>query len=149
MSTPFKAVHHLCVVVRDIDKAVAFYESIGIGPWTDYPPLSQYTELDVPSVSGFLELRFKYAPLGQLQLQLAQPGEGDSLQRRFLDTHGEGVFSVGFVVDDADAAEADAIALGLEVAMRGRRPNTSGFTYYATAAGGGVVLMTRQSPPVG
>jgi hypothetical protein len=50
-------------------------------------------------------------------------------------------------VPDADAADAQAGALGVDVLMRGRRPNGSGFTYFDTAARAGVVLETRQSPP--
>ncbi len=38
MTAPFRELHHVCVVVRDIDQSVAYYESIGIGPWQDYPP---------------------------------------------------------------------------------------------------------------
>jgi len=40
MSGPFTKLHHLCVVVADIDRAQRFYESVGIGPWIDYPPLA-------------------------------------------------------------------------------------------------------------
>jgi catechol 2,3-dioxygenase-like lactoylglutathione lyase family enzyme len=149
MSTPFETVHHLCIVVRDIDKTVAFYESIGIGPWHDYPPLRDYTDLEMPNVAGFLALRYKYVQLGQVQLQMVQPGEEDCPQKRFLDTHGEGVFHIGFAVDDANVGETEAKALGLKVLMRGRRPDASGFTYYDTAEGtGGVLLLTRQSPTV-
>ncbi len=44
MSGPFSKLHHLCVVVHDIDRAQAFYESVGIGPWHDYPPLRRVHE---------------------------------------------------------------------------------------------------------
>src|SRR2546425_698851 len=126
--TPFHTVHHACIVVADLERAVGFYESIGIGPWQDYPPLSEYTELRMPDREGFLAMRFKVCQLGSFQLQLGQPVEGATPQRRFLEKHGEGVFHIGFVVDDVDAAEDEARALGLEVLMRGRRPDGSGFT---------------------
>jgi methylmalonyl-CoA/ethylmalonyl-CoA epimerase len=32
----FDKLHHVCIVVRDIDKTRAYYESIGIGPWQEY-----------------------------------------------------------------------------------------------------------------
>jgi catechol 2,3-dioxygenase-like lactoylglutathione lyase family enzyme len=35
----FRHVHHVCIVVPDIQAAVSYYESIGIGPWKDFPPL--------------------------------------------------------------------------------------------------------------
>ena len=147
MSGPFAKVHHLCIVVRDIAKSVRFYESVGIGPWHDYPPLAEFTELDVPDPDGFRALVYRYAWIGDFQIQLVQPGSAATPQRRFLDARGEGVFHVGFEVPAADAADAQAAALGLDVLMRGRRPDGSGFTYFDTAARAGVVLETRQSPP--
>ncbi len=43
----FDTLHHVCIVVRDVHKTAAYYESVGIGPWSDYPPLTAYAELDV------------------------------------------------------------------------------------------------------
>ena len=143
--TPFARPHHICLVVRDIDASVGFYEALGIGPWHDYPPLEQYTTLDMPDRAAFLDLRYRYADLGGLQLQLCQPGAGASPQRAFLDERGEGVFHVGFEVDDVDAAEKAALDLGLRPLMRGRRDDGSGFDYFDTADQAGTVLLVRQS----
>jgi catechol 2,3-dioxygenase-like lactoylglutathione lyase family enzyme len=147
MSGPFTKLHHICLVVHDIDRAQRYYESVGIEPWHDYPPLGDYTELDVPDPDGFRGLVYRYAWIGDHQLQLCQPGPGSTPQRRFLEERGEGVFHVGFEVPDADAADADAAARGVDVLMRGRRTNGSGFTYYDTADRAGVILEIRQSPP--
>ena len=147
MSGPFQKLHHLCIVVADIERSVAFYEAAGIGPWLPYPPLADYTELEMPDPEGFRNLRYRYAWIGDQQLQLCQPGPEPTPQRRFLDEHGQGVFHVGFEVPDADAADADAATRGLAPLMRGRRTNGSGFTYFDTAAQAGVVLEIRQSPP--
>ena len=147
MSTPFARVHHICIAVHDIGAAIAYYESVGIGPWHDYPPLEEFTTLDVPDPDGFRKLDYRYAWIGDFQLQLVQPGPEPTPQRRFLDEHGEGVFHVGFEVPDADAADAQAAALGVAPLMRGRRDNGSGFSYYDTADRAGVVLEIRQSPP--
>jgi catechol 2,3-dioxygenase-like lactoylglutathione lyase family enzyme len=144
MDGPFAKLHHLCVVVEDIERAQRYYESVGIGPWHDYPPLHEYTELDMPDADGFRALTYRYAWIGDQQFQLCQPGPEPTPQRRFLDEHGEGVFHVGFEVADADAAEAQVEARPL---MRGRRANGSGFTYFDTAEQAGVILEIRQSPP--
>lgn len=143
----FARLHHLCIVVHDIERTAAAYAAMGIGPWADYPPLTEYSELDVPNRDAFLAMRYMVANLDNVQFQLCQPPQADCPQRRFLDAHGEGVFHVGFDVPDADAAEAEGQALGLGVLMRGRRPNGSGFTYFDTAdRAGGVVLLTRKTP---
>jgi methylmalonyl-CoA/ethylmalonyl-CoA epimerase len=144
---PFAHVHHVCIVVRDIDAAQRYYESVGIGPWHDYPPLTDFTDLCVPDRDGFLGLVYRYAWIGEFQLQLVQPGAAPTPQRRFLDEKGEGVFHIGFEAPDADAAVEQAGALGVAPLMSGRRPDGSGFTYFDTAERAGVVLEIRQSPP--
>src|SRR6185312_8527896 len=60
--------------VRDIEAAIAYYESVGIGPWHDYPPLEEFTTLEVPDPDGFRRLDYRYAWIGDFQLQLVQPG---------------------------------------------------------------------------
>jgi methylmalonyl-CoA/ethylmalonyl-CoA epimerase len=143
-STPFRQLHHICIVVRDIDQAVAYYESIGIGPWQDYPPLTEFTDLRVPNPDAFRALRYKFVNLDNTQLQLCQPPELGCPQRRFLDTHGEGVFHIGFE-SDVDAAVALAQDLDLPVLMRGQRANGSGFVYFDTLDQAGVVLLARRT----
>jgi methylmalonyl-CoA/ethylmalonyl-CoA epimerase len=144
VTTPFRELHHICIVVRDIEASVAFYESIGIGPWQDYPPLTEYTRLTVPNPEAFYALKYKLANAGGVQLQLCQPPELDCPQRRFLDSRGEGVYHIGFESDLDQAAEA-AAALGLNVLARGQRDNGSGFIYFDTADDAGVVLLARKT----
>jgi methylmalonyl-CoA/ethylmalonyl-CoA epimerase len=141
---PFRELHHICIVVRDIDKSVAYYESVGIGPWQDYPPLTEYTRLTAPNPEAFYALRYKLANLGNVQLQLCQPPELDCPQRRFLDSRGEGVFHIGFESDLGEATAAAAEA-GLNVLASGQRDNGSGFIYFDTAADAGVVLLARKT----
>jgi methylmalonyl-CoA/ethylmalonyl-CoA epimerase len=146
MRSPFRTLHHICIVVRDIDQAVRYYESIGIGPWQDYPPLAEYTSLDVPDPEAFRALRYKLVNLDNVQLQLCQPPEVDCAQRRFLDTHGEGVFHLGFE-NRLDLAAREAAAVGLRTMMSGQRDNGTGFIYFDTLDDAAVVLMNRQTGP--
>ncbi len=89
-------------------------------------------------------LRFRWCNLENVQLQLCEPGLGGSPQRAFLDSHGEGVFHLGFTVNDLDSAEQDAVKLGLNPWMRGRLPDRSGFTYFDTRdKGAGITLEIR------
>jgi methylmalonyl-CoA/ethylmalonyl-CoA epimerase len=141
----FRDLHHICFVVHDIDASTAYFESIGIGPWQEYPPLTDYAgDLDVPNPEAFFAMKYRLVDLGNVQLQLCQPPEQDCPQRRFLDTHGEGVFHLGFE-NDLDAAEREAADLGLDVIMRGRRENGSGFVYFDTMEHIGAVLMNRRT----
>jgi methylmalonyl-CoA/ethylmalonyl-CoA epimerase len=144
----FDKLHHICIVVADIDKAQAYYEAIGIGPWQDYPPLAEYKELSVPNVEAFKELKYRFCNLPNVQMQLCEPPQKPCPQREFLDSKGEGVFHIGFEVADADKAEAQGKASGMGVLSKGRRDNGTGFTYYDSAASAGVVLLTRATNPL-
>ena len=144
---PFSTLHHLSLVVRDIHATVRFLESVGIGPFFEYPPMTEYTKLNVPDKDGFFNTVIKCVQIGPVQLQLVQPGEGRSIYRDFLEKNGEGVFHLGFVVPDIDTAEAGIEGMGLRVISSGRRANGSGFAYFDTAEKCGVTLLARQSPP--
>jgi catechol 2,3-dioxygenase-like lactoylglutathione lyase family enzyme len=137
--------HHICIVVKDIDKTKSYYESIGIGPWVDYPPLVEYTKLNVIDEKGFFDTRFVYTHIGNLQLQLAQPGEGKTIYKDFLETKGEGVFHIGFEVDDIDAVEKQLTQDEMKVLASGRRDDGSGFSYLDTREHAGVTLLVRQT----
>jgi catechol 2,3-dioxygenase-like lactoylglutathione lyase family enzyme len=137
VTTPFRELHHICIVVRDIGKSVAYYESIGIGPWQDYPPLTEYTRLTAPNPDAFFLMRYKLVNLGQ-------PPELDCPQRRFLDSRGEGVFHIGFEAD-VDEAAAAGTELGLNVLARGQRDDGSGFIYFDTLDPAAVVLLARKT----
>ena len=103
-------------------------------------------KLNVPDETGFFNLKFKIAQVGDIQIQLCQPGEGKSPYKDFLEKKGEGVYHLGFVVDDVDDSEAELKKMGLKVLSSGRREDGSGFSYLDTAEKAGVVLLVRQSP---
>jgi len=144
---PFNKLHHISIVVKDAEKTQKFYESIGIGPWVDYPPMKAYVKINVPDENGFYNLKIKCAQIGPVQLQLIEPGAGESLYKDHLREKGEGVYHIGFEVDDISAADAKIEAMGLKMLSSGRRENGSGFSYLETASEAGVVLLVRQSPP--
>jgi methylmalonyl-CoA/ethylmalonyl-CoA epimerase len=141
----FSKPHHICIVVKDIEKTKSYYESIGVGPWVDYPPLVEYTKLNVMDEKGFFDTRFVYTHIGNLQLQLAQPGEGKTIYKDFLETKGEGVFHIGFEVDDVDAVEKQLKDNEMKVLASGRRDDGSGFSYLDTRKRAGVTLLVRQT----
>jgi catechol 2,3-dioxygenase-like lactoylglutathione lyase family enzyme len=142
VSHPFNKLHHVCLVVDDLGKAVAYFESLGVTGWQDFPPLSDFTEVSL-SREDFQTLAYKYVNLDGIQLQLCHPAPGATPQRRYLESHGPGVYHLGFGVADVDAAEQDGLARDLEIRGRGRRADGTGFTYFETEAGLGVTLEVR------
>ena len=145
MENPFRTLHHVCIVVHDLERAMRYYQQLGVGPWIDYPKGSAYVAFDVPNADASRAMRYKCADLDNVQIQLCQPPQLDCPQRRFLDEYGEGVYHLGFEVPDLDAAERTVAARGAITTARGRRANGSGFAYFDTRAGAGVVLEVRKT----
>jgi len=141
----FSKVHHICIVVKDIEKTMSYYESIGIGSWKEYPPLVEYSKLNVIDKKGFFSTRIVYTEIGNLQLQLVQPGEGETIYKDFLETKGEGVFHIGFEVVNIERAEKQLSEKDLKILASGRREDGSGFNYYDTRQDAGVTLLIRQT----
>lgn len=146
--SPFRMLHHICVVVHDLDRTVAAYESLGIGPWFDYPKGEEYIELFLPNKAGSDALRYRCCNLENFQLQVCQPSEHDTPQRRFLLEHGEGVYHFGFEVPNLSEAIDSGCSAGLSVLAKGIRADRSGFCYFDTRDKVGVVLEVRKSPKV-
>lgn len=140
----FNHLHHICIVVEDLARTTAYYESLGIGPWEDFPPLEKFrAELDSPDIEGFMKMKYKYTSVGDVQLQLCEPGTSNTPQAEWLRTHGEGVFHLGFSVHHLDFSERHADSLGLSTLIRGRSIDGSGFNYFDTRNEAGVMLLIR------
>lgn len=140
--SPFSQVHHITIVVKDIEKAIKFYELVGIRPFRIHP---NYENINYKEKPGLFKI-VKVAKMGQFELQLVQPNEQESLQKTFLKQKGEGVQHIGFVVDDIDKEEAKLKELGLEVIESKRKPDGSGHAFFDTESIAGVTLLIRQNP---
>jgi len=110
-------VSQIGVVVRDMDRAVDYYESIfGLGPFTVYefvPDKHWYMEEPSP-----LKLLMGKAMWGDVEWELLQPLEGKSLHQDFLDTHGEGLQHLGFNVGNYDETFERMKQAGFQPLMR-------------------------------
>lgn len=143
MSGLFHKLHHICVVVHDLERAEAYYSGLGFGPFYDYPKKGPYTEFEVPNPAASAAMKYRCADLDNMQLQLCCPGELDSPQRRFLDEHGESIYHLGFEVPDIDAGVDAGRAAGLGIIARGKRVDGGGFCYFDTRTEAGTVLEIR------
>ena len=125
------------VVVEDVDRAIAFYEStFGLGPW-------DIREVGAPNVwdrgeEKQIKARLAFATIGQVEIELIQILEGDSLHLEFLREHGEGLHHLGFFVKDFAAKLEQAKAMGFEVLQTG--PMGRFYAYLDTRQHGGVIL---------
>jgi methylmalonyl-CoA/ethylmalonyl-CoA epimerase len=90
-------VHHVAVVVRDLDAALAFYRD----------KLRLPLDVVLPIESD--GVRIAFLPVGESSIELVEPTNRETGVARFLENRGEGFHHVCLEVDDI-AAELDRLA---------------------------------------
>lgn len=88
---------HACVVVRDVEKtAKNISENFGIGPFE--VRLKSYPESQATLRGAAVEytLKFAYANVGPITLELVETVKGKTIYQEFLEEHGEGLHHLGF-----------------------------------------------------
>jgi methylmalonyl-CoA/ethylmalonyl-CoA epimerase len=142
--------NHIAIIVRDIDKAINYYQSLGMGPFKTPPPVNikKRTESGKVDTSGAYKIREAVGDMGPIRLQLIQPVEEKSIYQEFLDKKGEGVHHFAFIVDDIDKEEAGFINKGVEILSSVRLEGGGGHIIVNTAIMGGILIELMQ-PPAG
>ena len=108
--------HHIAVVVKDIDKAVEYYQSLGIA--------TPGREVIFPEAKP--KIRAKFAQMGSIPIEFIQPLEGESGYKEFLDSKGEGVQHIAFAVDNLDEETDKLVDKGVSVIVKGKAPAAFG-----------------------
>jgi methylmalonyl-CoA/ethylmalonyl-CoA epimerase len=99
----FSRVHHVAVIVRDMEAALATYrDTLGLP-----------VELVLPIESDRVIIAF--LTIGQSKVELVQPTDDATGVARFLASKGEGFHHVCFETPDVDAALADLAERGVEL----------------------------------
>ncbi len=94
-------IRQICLVVRDLDRAMATWAALGIGPWQvhDLGPnwISDMTYRGKPQLTA---CRFALATSGDLSFELIEPGDEPNVYTEHLEAHGEGMHHLGYFVED-------------------------------------------------
>jgi len=106
--------YHVGIAVWDLDRAIADLEgTLGAGPWGTL-------EAEVPAIYRGAEtltgIRSAFARTGLMIIELVQPTGGGFTAQTFLDERGEGIYHLGYWVDDmADALRrAEGTGIGVD-----------------------------------
>lgn len=144
----FSKIDHIAVVVRDMEKAIKYYESLGIGPFRQLKNIVAVSRVlrgkSIPLDSIKVDARI--ARIGPVDLELLQPVKGDSLWKESLEANGEGCQHLGFWAEDIDGAEAKAVEKGLKVLYKVRFEKDGGDSYMDTAGVGGLIMALSHTP---
>lgn len=96
-------IHHVAVVVRDMDAALTFYrDRLGLAL-----EVVQHIEQDRVNIA--------FLGVGESKVELVEPTDGTTGVARFLASRGEGFHHVCFEVPDLARALADLAAAGVEL----------------------------------
>jgi methylmalonyl-CoA/ethylmalonyl-CoA epimerase len=102
LSAPSR-VHHVAIVVRDMDAALGIYrDQLGL-------PLDMLMPIDSDGV------RIAFLPAGESNIELVEPTDPATGVARFLESRGEGFHHVCLEVDDVAAELARLAANGIEL----------------------------------
>jgi methylmalonyl-CoA/ethylmalonyl-CoA epimerase len=126
-------VAQIAMVVRDLEEIVEqYYQLFGIGNWQFYTyqkPLLKKMSYHGQSVEHSFRIALSY--FGPMRIEVIEIKEGDSIYRDFIEKHGYGVQHLGFLVEDMQAALAQARAAGLEMIQDGSGFGLDGDGHYA------------------
>lgn len=124
-------VHHVGVIVNDMEKAVEYYKSLGVTVGRD---------MGVVQTRTGAKVKARWAQMGALLLELFQPVEGEDIQLEFLREHGEGIAHIGFTVADISAEVDDLVSKGAKLMFRLDHPSGTSIAYFDTRQVGGFII---------
>ena len=138
----------ISVVVRDLEQAMrTYFHAYGIGPWDIYE-FNPDTVRDIRENGQSVERswRLALALVGQVQWELIEPLDDESIYARFLAERGEGVHHVGVAVPSFEGTIAALQAKGHDVLFGGEY-NGVRFAYLSTDRDLGVITEIFAAPP--
>lgn len=139
--------HHVGMVVRDIEKAVAHFEALGFGPFKFDDEHRTFTipfKGELHGKPAEWKTTISNAQMGDVQLELLEPTEGDQALKETLDAQGEGLHHIGWLSTDIQGDIARAIARGAKVWTSSFPEGQPGFCYFEGDAVGNLAIELRE-----
>ena len=142
---------HVGVVVRNMDKAVEYYKSLGLVS-SESPDIildsQKFEDLKTygQSNASNWKIKIKMVNIGPLTLELTEPLEGDNVNGQYLDSIGEGANHVAYVVDDLEKETEELTKKGIQAIYYAKGQ----YTYFDTRESGNLIIelmQKREMPP--
>ena len=138
--SPFSRIDHMGLLVRDLDKAIEYFKSLGIGPFQEIE-METIVYREMYGKPADWKLRAAVVRLDPgVKIELIQPLEKADLLQEFLDAKGEGINHVAFAVEDLDKEVAEMKNKGHEPVFIAKSSTGHGGVYFDTRATGGTIF---------
>ena len=131
--------------VRDLDKAVEYWENLGIIDFHDETELdgSHLDPINVPSETKEFNFkaRVRIGHVGPVAFEFIQPLEGNSIYHESLDSRGEGVAEMTFTVADLEKEAASMIYRNMPVVFSGKTEKGPAFACFDSRENNGNIVV--------
>ena len=139
--------HHVGVVVRDIDKAIAHLEALGFGPFKfddEHKVFAIDFKGELHGRPAEWTTKISNARMGEVELELLEPSAGDQALKETLDAQGEGLHHIGWLTTDLQGDIERATARGAKVWTSSIKPGQPGFVYFEGSDIGNLAIELRE-----
>jgi len=113
--------HHLGVPVRDLDKSLEDYKSLGVATFQpefqiDSSKNAEYLVYG-QTPEPVVKTRGAMGKVGPVGIELLQPVQGETVHKELLESSGEGVGHIAYTVDDLEAETAEMVEKGFPIIL--------------------------------
>ncbi len=128
-------IHHIAIVVEDLDDALAFYQ--------DALGVEVSERRDVPEEG----VEIAFMPTDNAELELLRPLDPENTIGRFLEKRGEGVHHLCLAVEDIEATIGKLEARGARMATEIRaHPDGTHYAFIHPKSARGVLIELYEQP---
>jgi catechol 2,3-dioxygenase-like lactoylglutathione lyase family enzyme len=140
----FTRLAHIGMVVRDMNKTIERLTALGIGPFQPriLPADARETYRGKPFQPA-KRVTIQITRIGNMELELIQPIDGESPHREFLDKKGEGIQHLGFMVDNLEEDVQRLTAEGSSILLTSQFKGGGGVAYLDLDAAGLIVELVQ------
>ena len=118
----FTAPIQIGVLTNDLEQYLDKLEKVfGMGPWriADYPPTGSNPFTEYYGKKGDFKAKFCFYHLGNIELEIIQPLEGDNIWADFIKEHGNAIHHIKFLTDDHKPVEKYLNSNGYKIIQQG------------------------------
>jgi catechol 2,3-dioxygenase-like lactoylglutathione lyase family enzyme len=131
----------VAIACRDLQAtALNYWKLLGIGPWDIYDwEYPRVTERTYHGKKSWAREKIALVQVGDVELELVQPVEGDSIYQDFIDKHGEGIHHLQFKDEKVEEVAATMEAQGFPCIQGGRFGDKGRYYYMDTTQALGAI----------
>ena len=135
---------HIGVVVRDMNKTIERLNALGIGPFKPriLPLDAKETYRGKPFIPS-QRVAIQIPQIGNMELELITPIDGESPHQEFLDKKGEGIQHLGFIVNNLEEDVKHLTAEGSSILLTSQFKGGGGVAYLDLDVAGLIVELVQ------